>query len=332
MTFNKSSPSDLELRYPFTPRSRQFFDTVSLDEALTSKDVVAQAKNRLLNSLGRGKYEPTYTETDLSSFFAAAFVASQDPVLTSKFSKREAERSKEFFKEEKPKDKVVVMGECFGTAFQVAEANDGRANYSLPFEEYLAMDSKFELAKNLRWKLARQELDWGIIRMSDNLLNDFFGDCAHAAIADGVRNLHRAPLPKQLLGVKMEVIQYVPSPKPRTNKGYAYIETLLQHPVSDGRHRISWLILSPWAIAIRGLSDDEAIELIQNYVSAGGNVDSGIKRFIAYNVRRARRLGLMPPTLNKLKAEHPDVYALLPKEVVAASSEPQGPSRRSAAK
>jgi hypothetical protein len=41
-----------------------------------------------------------------------------------------------------------------------------------------------------------------------------------------------------------------------------------------------------------------------------------MKRFIEYNVKRAKRNGLMPPTLNKLKAEHPDVYSLLPREIV----------------
>jgi len=40
-----------------------------------------------------------------------------------------------------------------------------------------------------------------------------------------------------------------------------------------------------------------------------------MKRFIEYNVKRAKRNGLMPPTLSKLKAEHPDIYALLPKEM-----------------
>jgi hypothetical protein len=329
LAFSKSFSSDLELKYPFAPRSRRFFETIPLDEVLASKDVVAQAKNRLLSSLARGKYEPTSTDTDLSSFFAGAFVACQDPVLTSKFSKKEAERAKEFFKEEKPEDKVVAMVECFGVAFQTERSDTDRASYSVPFERYLILVSKHELTKNPVWKLARQSLDKGVIRMSDNMLNDLFGDCAHAAISEGIRNLRRAPLPKQLIGVKMEVIQYAPSPKPRTNKGYMYIETLLQNPISDGRHRISWLILSPWAIAIRGLSDDQAIELIQNYVSAGGNMDSGIRRFIAYNVRRARRLGLMPPTLNKLKTEHPDVYALLPKEVVAAHSEAQQSGRKS---
>ena len=320
MTFSRASPSDLELRYPFAPRSRQFFEAVSLDDILASKEVIAQTQNRLLNSLARAKYEPASTDTDLSSFFASALVACQDPVLTSKFSKKEAERAKGFFRAEKPGDKITIMAECFGIRLQEIDGSDRQAAYSTPFEGYLSLVSRYELAKNPTWKLARQALDRGIIRIGDNALNDLFGDCALAAISDGVRNLRKAPLPKQLAGVKADVIRYVPSPKPRTSKGYQYVEKLLESPLSDGRHRISWLVLSGWATNVRGMADDEAIELIQRYVSAGGNVDSGMKRFIAYNVRRARRLGLMPPTLAKLKAEHPDLYALLPKEVLAEES------------
>ncbi len=322
MSRHASLSSDLELRYPFAPRSRRFFESITLEEALASKEGLAQTESRLLNSLGRSKYEPDNSDQDITTFFAGALVASQDPVLASKFSKKEAERAKIFFKEEKPGNKVTVFTECFGAAFQIINTDDGRASYTITFEGYLSLVSKYNLAKNPTWKLARQELDRGVIQMSDNLLNDFFGDCSLAAIAEGIRNLRKAPLPKQLLGVKMAVIQYAPAPKPKTTKGYQYIEELLKHPaVTDGRHRLVWLILSPWSTGVRMLPDDEAVELIQSYVSAGGNVDSGMRRFIAYNVRRARRLGLMPPTLSKLKVEHPDLYALLPKEVLSLTTE-----------
>lgn len=315
----KPSLSDLELRYPFTPRSRRFFEAVPLDEALASRDVVAQTKSRLLNSLAREKYEPTFTDADVSSFFAGAFVASQDPVLTSKFSKKEAERAKELFKEEKPKDKITVMAECFGVGFQGTDMDDRRPTYSVPFEDYLSLASKCELGKNPKWKLARQELDRGVIRMNDNMLNDLFGDCAFAVVADGVRRLRKAPLPKQLLEVKNDVIQYVPSPRPRTSKGYLYVEALLEHPVSDGRHRITWLILAPYLVNVKKLDDQEAIERIRRFVAVAGET-SAMRRFIEYNVRRAKRNGLLPPTFSTLKTEHPDIYWLLPKEVIAEES------------
>ncbi len=320
MSYGGPLLSDLELRYPFAPRSRKFFESIPVEEGLASREVVGQTESRLLSSLGRAKYEVHISElVEFSSFFAAALVASQDPVLSSRFSKKEAERAKGFFVKEEPHTKATTMAECFGAAVQVDDATDGRANYSLPFEGYLSMVSKYELARNPKWKLARQGLERGSIRMSDNLLNDFFGDCALAAIAEGVRNLRRAPFPRTLLGVKSNVLQYVPSPRPKTNKGYLYVEDLLAHPVSDGRHRLTWLVLAPYLVNVKKLDDEQAIEKIRAFVAAAGET-SAMRRFIEYNVRRARRNGLLPPTFLTLKTEHPDIYWLLPKEVLAAES------------
>ena len=318
--------SDLELRYPFAPRSRKFFESIPVEEGLASREVVGQTESRLLSSLGRAKYEPHMSElVEFSSFFAAALVASQDPVLTSRFSKKEGERAKEFFLREEPKAKAEIMGECFGTAPSLVEVADGRAGYSMPFERYLSLVSKYELTKNPKWKLARQELDSGTVYMSDNMLNDLFGDSALAAIAEGVRNLRRGQFPRQLLGVKVDVMQYVPSPKPRTNKGYLYVEDLLAHPVSDGRHRLVWLVLAPYLVNVKKLDDETAIERIRAFVAAAGET-SAMKRFVEYNVRRARRNGLLPPTFSTLKTEHPDIYWLLPKEVVAGEAAKKGAS------
>jgi Primase X len=309
--------SDLELRYPFAPRSRKFFDSIPVEDSLASREVVEQARNRLLGALGRLRYEPSLSAlVEFSSFFSAALVASQDPVLSSRYSKKEGERAKGFFVNEGPMNKATVVGECFGVALRESGDEDRRRSYSLPFEGYLSLVSKYELSKNPKWSLARQELDRGVITMGDNLLNDLFGDCALSAIADGVRRLRKAPLPKQLVGVKDEVVQYVPSPKPKTNKGYLYVEELLAHPVSDGRHRLTWLVLAPYLVNVKKLDDEAAIEKIRAFVQAAGET-SAMRRFIEYNVRRARRNGLLPPTFSTLKKEHPDIYGLLPKELLA---------------
>jgi hypothetical protein len=158
--------------------------------------------------------------------------------------------------------------------------------------------------------------------MSGNLLNDLFGDCALMAISEGVRNLRRASFPKQLQGTKNRVIQYVPVQRAKTGKGYLYVEDLLKHPVSDGRHRLVWLVLAPYLVNVKKVEDEEAIEKIRAFVAVAGET-SGLKRFVEYNVRRARRNGLMPPTFSTLKTEHPDIYALLPKEVLTAETAPK---------
>ena len=320
MSFGGPLLSDLELRYPFAPRSRRFFESVPVEEGLASREVVDQTESRLLNALGRARYEPHISELiEFSSFFAGALVASQDPVLTSLFSKKEAERAKDFFLEEKMKAKIVAMAECFGAAVQAADGSEDRQRYAMPFEEYLTLVSKYELSKAQKWRLTRQELGGGIVHIEDNLLNDLFGDCAQVAIAEGVRNLRRAPFPKQLQGVRTRVLQYVPVQRPRAGKGYGYVEDLLKHPVSDGRHRLVWLVLAPYLVNVRKADDEEAVERIRGFVSAAGET-AGMKRFVEYNVKRARRNGLLPPTFSTLKTEHPDVFGLLPKEVLASEA------------
>jgi non-catalytic primase subunit PriX-like protein len=290
---------------------------------LASREVVGQAEGRLLSALGRHKYEPHMSEViEFSSFFAAALVASQDGFLASRFSEKEAERAKEFFAREGTKAKVTVMGECFGVAPEPHE-QESRTTYSMPFESYLTVATKFELTKSQKWKLTRQALAGGKVAFSDNLLNDLFGDCARGAIGDGVKNLRRGVFPKQLQDVKVSVMRYVPAQRPRTGKGYLYVEDLLAHPVSDGRHRLVWLVLAPYLVNVKKAENEEAIERIRAFVSVAGETRD-MKRFVEYNVRRARRNGLLPPTLSTLKSEHPDLYWLLPKEVLDSESKPRG--------
>jgi len=329
LPYGGSLLSDLELRYPFAPKSRKFFESIPVEEGLASRDVVAQTESRLLSALGRTKYEPHMSQLiEFSSFFAAAFVASQDPGLASRFSKKEAERSKQFFIMETPADKVAAMAECFGAKAAETDGGDGQALYALPFEGYLALVSKYELTKSVKWKLTRQALQGGIVHMSSNLLNDLFGDCAQAAIAEGVRNLRKAPFPKQLQGTKGRVMEFVPAQKAKTGKGYLYVESLLKHPVSDGRHRLIWLVLAPYLVNVRRVEDEEAIEKLKAFVAVAGET-SDLKRFVEYNVRRARRNGLLPPTLSTLRDEHPDVYALLPKEILVGEAIPKPRTSRS---
>jgi Primase X len=323
--------SDLEYNYPFVPGSRRFFEAIPIEEGLASGEVVRQAQDRLMDALGRldqipgGKYERHLSElTEFSSFFSAALVASQDGYLASKFSKREGERAKAIFVKERATQKGTVMQRCFGYGVALVDGQGSRSRYSMPVQDYLMLTSKFELGRVGRWKLARIPLEAGIVYMGDNLLNDFFGECAQRAVADGVRNLRKASFPRQLAEVKSRVMRYVPAPRVRPGKGYDYVEELLKHPVSDGRHRLVWMVLAPYLVNVKKLEDQEAIEKMRAFVAVGGET-ADMRRFIEYNVRRARRNGLMPPRFATMKAEHPDIYALLPKEVQLGEQKKQVP-------
>ncbi len=321
--------SDLQLRYPFTPTSRRFFEAISVEEGLASQEVIGQAERRLMSALGRANYEPHISElVEFLGFFAAAFVASQDSILTSKFAKKEAERARVMFAKEGRDSKVTVMSECFGLSIS-PDASGGQVGYSMPFEAYLTLASRCELGRLPRWKLVRQDLSRGRVRMTDNLLNDFFESCGQAVIAEGVRNLRKAQFPRQLSDVRSNVVRYVPIQRPRVGREYEYVESLLKHPVSDGRHRLVWLVLAPYLVNVKKLEQEQAIERIRAFVSAAGET-SELKRFVEYNVRRAKRNGLLPPRFSTLRSEHPDIYGLLPKEVVMQPSSEKAPRQSGA--
>ena len=309
------------VKYPFVQSSRKFFDNMPIDETLGSRDVLRQTEDRLMSLLGRKNYEPHLSELiEFSSFFAAALVASQDGFLVSKFSRKEGERARSFFVREAPLEKVSIAHQCFGFNIEYAGPIEERYGYSVRFEEYLALATKHELTKLQKWKLARQPLWMGTVYLTENLFNDFFGEVAQRVIEAGVKNLRRAAFPKPLTEIKGRVLNFVPAPKTRPSRSYVYIDELMKHPVSDGRHRLVWLVLAPFLVNVKKLDEEEAIEKIKTYVSTTGEMRA-MKRFVEYNVRRAKRNGLMPPTLNKLKAEHPDLYVLLPKEVMASTLE-----------
>lgn len=307
------------VRYPFTPVSRRFFDKLSIEESFSSVEVLRQAENRLLGALKRLRYERHMSELiEFSSFFVSALVASQDPFLGQKFAEEESLRAKELFSTERPQDKALILRDCFEVS--IARSETPTYAYSLPVMDYLSVTTKSEL-RSQRWKLVNRPLTNGTVFFTENDVNDFFGDLSEKMIYAGVKNLRKVTFPKQLIGIRDRIMPYLPPQRTKSTRGYVYIEELLKHPVSDGRHRLTWLVLAPYLVNVKNLEENEAIERIRSFVAAKGETSS-MKRFIEYNVKRAKRNGLMPPTLTKLRAEHPDIYALLPREVVQRYKSP----------
>jgi hypothetical protein len=306
--------SQVMVRYPFTPVSRKFFDKLPIEESFSSAEVLKQSESRLLGAIKRQRYEPHMSELiEFSSFFVSALVASQDQFLGQSFAARESASAKEFFTSESPHEKIVILRDCFETTLYPSQ--EPGFSYGMRVEAYLRAVTKFEL-KATRWRLVNRPLLGGMVYFTENDLNDFFGGLSEKMIYGGVRNLRKVAFPKQLIPIRDVIIPYLPPPKTKSTRGYIYIEELLSHPVGDGRHRLTWLVLAPYLVNVKNLEEADAVEKIRSFVAAKGE-SSPMKRFIEYNVKRAKRNGLMPPTLSKLKAEHPDIYALLPREVTA---------------
>jgi|SRR5579875_231356 hypothetical protein len=101
----------------------------------------------------------------------------------------------------------------------------------------------------------------------------------------------------------------------KTN-GYEYIERLLSTPVSDGRHRIIWLILTPYLINVKKLSEEDASMLIMKYIDKCNELTNtnAIDR-LQYYIQYATVTGLMPPKLVTLQQTEPDLYNIITKAI-----------------
>lgn len=305
--------SQMMVRYPFTPHSRRFFDKLPIEESFSSAEVLRQAESRLLGAIKRQRYERHMSELiEFSSFFVSALIASQDQFLGQKFAETESDTARDFFAVERLQNKLAILRDCF--EIKLSPSDLPSYAYSIPVVDYLRAITRFEL-RSQKWKLVNRPLEKGIVYLTENDANDLFGDLSEKMIYSGVKNLRKVAFPKQLVGIRERIVPYLPPQKVKSGRGYLYIEELLAHPVSDGRHRLTWLVLAPYLINVKNLEERDAVDRIRTFVAAKGETSS-MKRFIEYNVKRAKRNGLMPPTLMKLKSEHPDIYALLPKEIV----------------
>ena len=102
-----------------------------------------------------------------------------------------------------------------------------------------------------------------------------------------------------------------------TKSGYRWVERLLSSPVEDGRHRILWLIVTPYLVNIKGLSVDEAKVVALDYLkkcSERRRIKDNQQRLASYYVAYAKRTGLKPLSVETLRQKHPDLY-----EIVKAS-------------
>ncbi|MGA2663823.1 MAG: DNA primase noncatalytic subunit PriX [Nitrososphaerales archaeon] len=319
----QSALSQQMVKYPFDPASRRFFDRLSIEESFSSSEVLRQAESRLTSSLGRVRYEPHVSELiEFSSFFVAALVASQEPFLGQRFARAESDAARKRFTRERPLDKQVIVSDCFGVRLARLGPDSGGYQYSVRVEEFLRTTTRFEL-KSQHWRLVNRPLSGGLVYLTENGIDDLFGDLSEKMVYGGVKNLRKVPFPKQLAFLREGLLPFLPPPVVKSTRGYLYVEDLLSRPVPDGRHRLTWLVLAPYLVNVKKLEEEQAVEKIRSFVAAKGET-SPMRRFIEYNVKRAKRNGLMPPTLSKLKSEHPDIYALLPREVTQKYGKPPG--------
>lgn len=98
-----------------------------------------------------------------------------------------------------------------------------------------------------------------------------------------------------------------------TSGSYEFIAKLLLHPVEDGRHRLLWLVLAPYAVSVLKLNRENAILLVTAYLEECNKLNpcydvlSTIEQYVDY----AASIDLRPPKLETIRDSDPDMAEII---------------------
>jgi hypothetical protein len=344
------------VKYPFLRSAREFLLSYPLDEVVQSvyRPILDQARYRLtlalknpkfdvqnVRLLGYESYERRTRDTknpedviEFYSYFVAVLASKNEPFLTLALARTEAARAKTFFVREPPEQMIGLLREAAGLelSFQAGAERGGRPGggataigvagralmVTCPFEKYLEVTTEYELTRAPRWQLVNTRLTGGLVYFTVNDVRDLFAALVQGLMISGMRSLRSSPVPEFVQSLVDEFRPLIPRPPPRQHAQFDYIKRLLEHPITDGRHRVIWLILAPYFTTVRGLDETSATEAVLSYIG-----DARYKQFIRYNVRRAMKSGLFPLSEQSIRERHPDISAVLPKGVLTVSEERQ---------
>ena len=326
----------LELvKYPFLPKAREVLAETPIDRNMPQKDAVLdQAKYRLHRAIedydlgtqiGRDTYHtylnrPEHRKEHLDeesvefySFFASVMAASKENFLATALAHSEARRARWLFTKESDSTIPQLIADATGLVFTL---NDKK--FACGFADYLMMGSKYGLFKrknDLTWELSRQPLLGGVITYDRNAVVDLFGALVNGLITQGIIGLKKATIPPFIADLGRDLEQYIPLPLVTNAKAFMYVENLLKHPLTDGRHRTIWLVLAPYLVNVKHDSIEQAVLRINAYVGS-----HAYNTFALYQVKRADRYKLMPLSESKLRENHKDLYDIFQKAGVFSNT------------
>jgi hypothetical protein len=101
----------------------------------------------------------------------------------------------------------------------------------------------------------------------------------------------------------------------RRPRGYDWVEKIIEKGLPDGRKRFILYVLSAYLVNVKGLSEDEAIQVVQEFLENScrnhGNCGKVYESFIRGDLRRVKSKGLRPASLERLKEKDPELYSLI---------------------
>lgn len=156
------------------------------------------------------------------------------------------------------------------------------------------------------FELVNQKLNSGIVLLDKNKMSKVIENIIFREILKGLP-IKSSDLPKEVVDYSKTIkfkMPFVKITAKAGSKSTAWIERLLQTPISDIRHRTVNLILAPYLVNTKGLEVEQATKIINDYIEKCKEIDPDTKineRYIQYQCTYAKKRGLKPLSFERAK-------------------------------
>ncbi len=300
-----TSPLDFGYKYPFSSEAREIV------KSLNSKKIEERYLNagilRVQEAMRNGRIEFSQArsnETKLTyvvSYIYARMLISAvvgntgNLYLLQRYAVAEARRVGEALQNESA---PVLKKACEDLKINAKTIDN--ENFLVSFYDYV------NFAPSMRdYALIHQNLKNGVVYIQRSKLIRVVEEAVKRRIASGLP-IDYARLPKEIVSS----VKRISLPKRQisvtgSGRGTDWIEKLLDTPIPDFRHRSVNLILAPYLVNIKKMSEEEAVKTIMAYIEKCKQLNPNTQiteQYVKYQCSYAKRKGLRPYSLVRAKA------------------------------
>lgn len=290
---------DFAYKYPFSKEAR---DVIASSAQALDESAIKNGRIRLEEDLHSGNLSYYRTNLDevkrayvLSYVYSRMLVSaiSNSKMHLHRYVSAEAMRVSSALQEENMPNLLKLMSEL---GMEMSYKDE---KFIIKFTKFLSLSSRSD-----KLPLVKQELDKGLVYLPKEKAISLM----ESAVAAEIRKKLPIPgsdLPKRVI----EEAKSVKLPQIKLNVeikegSYKWIERILNTPIADVRHRTVNLILAPYLTNVKGLSEEEAANIILDYIEKCKqlNPDTRINSsYIKYQCKYSKAKGMRPLSLERAR-------------------------------
>jgi hypothetical protein len=291
---------DFAYKYPFSEEAKSVVK--SLDLKSVDRAHVLAGKSRLEEALKNDRLE--YRESNYGKLdFLLGYVyarmltsALRNSAIVRRFATAESKRATDALELDSDSS-ILRIAKELGLAMTKEEDD-----YVIRFAAFLK-----NMPTEEGFSLSNQRLGSGNVVLDKHQVIKVLGVAIRKAIERGLP-IKQESIPRIVLDYAKDLkIQVKPIAMPiKGLSSVSWIDKLLQTPIPDCRHRTVNLILAPYLVNSKGLSVEQALEIISNYITLCKTVNADTKitdRYIKYQCEWAKKHGLRPLSLRRARVE-----------------------------